>query len=248
MRTLWKQLTFELGMKNLTRFFMGGSGVTSLEDVHNWTATTKTPKKGRVPPVLKVIVFADLQRFQHIDPSKHIAFRYMLERLYSYALSKAGSRPLYTNTWGDGLHLVFNSSEDAAAFCLALVEVGPLIPWKTLGLSADTNFRVGIHSGHVHMHKDKIGGKRLFVGANITHAARIEPVALPGQVLASKAFADSLNASNHDGFECVFVGERYLPKCGEKKFEAYQVIRRQHSIPVATNHAATDRPQAQPRP
>jgi class 3 adenylate cyclase len=226
----WKQWAFELGMKDLTRLFMGGRGAASLDDVRNWTATT-TLKKGGVASVLRDIVFADLQRFQYIDPSKHVAFRHMLERLYSHAVGRAGSRPLYTNTWGDGLHLIYNSPAAAAGFSLAFVEAACLVDWKALGLSLDTNFRVGIHRGYVHMHKDKIGGKKLFVGANITHAARIEPAAIPGQVLTSKAFAESMNESKNDCFECVFVGDRYLAK-SEKKFAAYQAIRRKDSIPV----------------
>lgn len=232
-RSSWKQFgkASERRIKDLICRLKIARRVATADDLHSWIEASSDD---RVTRVLKSILFADLPRFQHLSPSKHVAFHRKLERIFFWALHASGGRPLFANTWGDGLHVIFDSPLEAAAFSLAWIDASKKVDWRGFGLSADTNFRVGIHYGYVQMHKNSIIGRQIFVGASITHAARLEPAAIPGQVLTSKAFADILNTSTDGRFECVFIGERYLSKT-EQKYPAFRLHRKDPDLPAATS-------------
>jgi len=224
MRTTWKRFgkASDLRIKDFIRLLGVKNGMAPADDLSGWIETTSSDW---VTPVLKVILFADLPRFQDLSPSKHVAFHRKFERIFTWALRAAGGRPVFANTWGDGLHAIFDSPARAAAFSLALIDAAAAVDWKFFGLPADTNYRVGIHRGHVQLHKDLILGRNLFVGASITHAARLEPAAIPGQILTSKAFADILNASDDLRFECKYIGNRYLSKT-KMLYPAFELFRK----------------------
>jgi class 3 adenylate cyclase len=212
----------ESWVKGLSRRARIANGIGTGDDLQNWVGAISTD---RVVSTKKTIVFADLPRFQYLSPFKHVDFHRTLERIYSWSASLAGGRPSFVNTWGDALHAIYDSPTQGAAFSLAFVEAAAKVNWQYLGLSADTNFRVGIHYGRVQMHRDKILGHNLFVGCAVTLAARIEPTAIPGQILTSGTFAEALNSSGRGRFQCVYVGERYLSKT-EEKYPAYQLSRK----------------------
>jgi class 3 adenylate cyclase len=223
-RTSWKQLgkTSEFQIKGLIRRLKVANGMAPADDLRDWL---KAVSGDWIPPTSKNIIFADLKRFRDLSPSRHVDFHRMLERIYSWSTHMAGGRPLFANTWGDAIHAIYDSAPQAAAFSLAIVDAAAAVNWQYYGLSTDTNFRVGIHHGPVQMHKDKILGRNLFVGASVIQAARIEPAAKPGQILTSRVFADILNASKDARFECKFIGEKYLSKT-EKICPAFGLFRK----------------------
>jgi hypothetical protein len=49
--------------------------------------------------------------------------------------------------------------------------------------------RIALHAGPVYSCIDPVTGNPNYIGSQVSHAARIEPVTPPGQVYASQAFA-----------------------------------------------------------
>ena len=64
-----------------------------------------------------------------------------------------------------------------------------------------------------------------FLGGHIGHAARIEPVAPPGQVYASQAFAALAAADRVPHFACRYIGQM-SPAKGYGIYPTYHIQRR----------------------
>ncbi|MFZ3376265.1 MAG: adenylate/guanylate cyclase domain-containing protein [Chthoniobacterales bacterium] len=110
------------------------------------------------------------------------------------------------------------------------------------------NIRIGLHTGPVVMHYDPVTRRLGFTGAHVNRAARIEPVAKPGEVFASEEFAalaelgaeierrnagkDSGDSSDAAaGFVCEYAGSMQLAKGYPGRFRIYRVLSRWRSWP-----------------
>ena len=89
------------------------------------------------------------------------------------------------NTWGDALYLVFSTVEDAGRTALRVTEFVTSTDWEELGFHEQLNLRVGLHVGPVYRTTDPITQLPTHTGAHVSRAARIEPIAPPGEVYAS---------------------------------------------------------------
>jgi class 3 adenylate cyclase len=224
MRTPWKQTTktSEHWINGLVRRYKAAVRPELPKELRAWLRGAY----GRAsPPTSKDIIFIDLKWFRCLPPSGHVEFHRTLDRLYLWATKEAGVPPDFANSWGDAVHAIYDSPPRAAAFSLAFVEAAREVDWRRLGLPGTTNFRAAVHRGRVWMLRDEILGRDLFVGDSLTFAARLEPVAVPGQVITSRAFAEAFAASGNQRFECRSLGTRFLPKT-EHRFPAYELIRK----------------------
>jgi class 3 adenylate cyclase len=125
-----------------------------------------------------------------------------LERLGQLAATSKHA-PCEANTWGDAIYAVFDFARDAGLFALELVQMlkEGKPDWLAKGLYWESpsaqggvekhplNIRIGLHTGPVFMHYNPVVRRLGFTGAHVSRAARIEPVAEPGQVFASEEFA-----------------------------------------------------------
>ena len=80
-----------------------------------------------------------------------------------------------------------------------------------LELGQELKVRIGLHVGPVHEFLHPITGKLAYTGTHFARAARIEPVAPPGHVWASREFAamsliEKQADPNPADFACVYVG------------------------------------------
>jgi class 3 adenylate cyclase len=75
-----------------------------------------------------------------------------------------------------------------------------------LGIPLGLDLRVGLHAGPVFAMTDPVRTEMGFVGEHVTRAARIEPVAPPGAVYVTEAFA-ALLALETGNFTCEYVGQ-----------------------------------------
>lgn len=161
---------------------------------------------------IRTMLFADMEGYsklrEHETPQFFVHFLGAIERV----MAAAGDRPVFGNTWGDGLYLVFESATQGAGFALRLRDEIAHTDWAGAGLPAEMNIRIGMHTGPVFRTLDPIIKQENFFGSHVTRAARIEPVAAPGSVYVSEQMAAALAASGTAEFACDYLGLVNLAK------------------------------------
>jgi len=170
------------------------------------------------------------------------------------ASSKHGPRSV--NTWGDAVYAVFDFARDAGLFALEITQLiqEAKSDWLEKGLYWEEyrgeneepvkhplDIRIGLHTGPVVVHYDPLVRRLSFSGAHVNRAARIEPVAKPGEIFASEEFAalaeldaeiewrraDKGSSDGSDpgaGFVCEYAGTMQLAKRYPGRFRIYRVL------------------------
>jgi class 3 adenylate cyclase len=158
------------------------------------------------------ILFADLVGYSRLREEE--VPRYVEGFLAALAgtLRRRRLHPVYKNTWGDAICLVFADPLEAADCALAMRDTIRRTDWSSLGLPRHLNLRIGLHAGPVYCLDEPLMERRNFFGSHVNQAARIEPVTSPGNVYASEAFAALLVGDPRNPFDCRYVGVIVLPK------------------------------------
>ncbi len=175
---------------------------------------------------VKSMLFIDVVGFSALPESVMPCFiEHFLNRV-SLVVAESSHAPHTVNTWGDALYAVFDFVEDAGRFALELNEMveGSAADWQELGLGK-LRIRTGLHAGPVFLHQDAIVRRLGFSGAHVNRAARIEPVADPGGILASEEFAALAAITPGIGYSVEFAGARKLYKNYPGTHRLYRVIR-----------------------
>lgn len=199
---------------------------------------------------VKSMLFADIVGYSKLTENVIPEFvGLFLERISQLAASSKNA-PRYVNTWGDAIYAVFDFAHEAGAFALELtrlIQEGEH-EWLEKGLYWEEDagegaapirhplqFRTGLHTGPVFMHYDPIVRRLGFTGAQVSRAARIEPVAKPGEIYASEEFAAvaelsaeierrSPNGGRAAGFICEYAGTMSFAKGFPGRHRVYRVI------------------------
>lgn len=161
---------------------------------------------------IKSMLFADVKGFSKLREEQTLGFFLHFLREVAAILNKASVAPIFRNTWGDGLFLVFDSAPACAELALELCDRIARLDLTSLGLPEDLMVRVGIHAGPVFHNMDPILAKENFFGSHVNRAARIEPVTMPGCVYASEQMAAVLAISTNAAFHCEYIGQEDLAK------------------------------------
>ena len=207
--------------------------VAALEDANVETADARgrSPLPASAPPDLSaeiaVFLFGDVVGFSKLEEPQLPPFRDHFLGLIARMIDELplSVRPLKRNTWGDAVYLVFPGVRAAGQFALALRDRIARADWTAVGLPAELTMRIGLHAGPAYRCVDPITERLRFLGSHISHAARIEPVAPPGQVYASQAFAALAAAERVTDFVCRYIGQMPLAK-GYGIYPTYHVQRR----------------------
>jgi class 3 adenylate cyclase len=179
----------------------------------------------RAPRVLKTLLFADFAGYSRVQDINAARFQGEFWAIAARAIAASPVAPVFANTWGDGLFVVFDDAPAGAAFALALSEGMQAADWAALGLPATSQIRICLHAGPVFCAFDPVIGRDNYFGASVTRAARIEPITPPGTVFASEAFAATLAASGSMEFVPEYVGTVGLAK-GYGESRVYRLSRR----------------------
>ena len=174
-----------------------------------------TPASEHVPHPLEVeivgLLFADASGFSRLtEPEIPLFIEHFLGTVAA-KIAQAPSKPLQANTWGDGLYLVFDSVAATGTFALSLSEAIRDTDWRGLGFRNEISVRIGLHAGPAFVCTDPVTARVNYLGAHVSRAARIEPIAPPGEVYASGAFA-ALARGEASAFRCAYVGQTPLAK------------------------------------
>ena len=162
------------------------------------------------------ILFADVSGFSKLP--EHSIPAYIQHFLGGAATILASCDPCRIrsrNTWGDALFAIFNDPHDAALMALDLRDWAEAQDWPTLlGLSAEAarplRLRIGLHAGLIFVGRDEIIGEECFMGGHTSLAARLEPIAEEGQILATEEFA--CLTADHSNCAFDYQGIATLPK------------------------------------
>lgn len=184
----------------------------------------RTNKSLEFPSRIMSMLFADAVSYSSLTEQQMPLFvRHFLGAI-GRLVTKAGSKIVEQNTWGDGIFLVFANVESAGEIALDLCDLINSAQWQKSGLPEGLNLRIALHAGPVYSLIDPITQKRGYVGTHVSRAARIEPITPAGQVYASEAFAALAAAQGARGFACDYAGQTPMAK-GYGTFPAYHVRR-----------------------
>ena len=161
---------------------------------------------------MAALLFADAVNFSKLTEAQIPVFVQDFLGAVGSLVARFRPAPLLTNTWGDGLYLVYADVEAAGRFALDLSDLLNATDWTLRGLPADLNLRIALHAGPVYACTDPVTRKDNFIGTHVSRAARLEPITPPGQVYASQAFAALAAARRVADFTCDYVGQTPLAK------------------------------------
>jgi class 3 adenylate cyclase/tetratricopeptide (TPR) repeat protein len=174
-------------------------------------------------PEIRALLFGDAEGFSKLSDEEVPLFAQHFLGLAGKLAAESPHRPLTKNTWGDGLYFVFANVRDAGQFALDLRDVVRATDWTKYRLPP-LSLRIGLHAGPVYSCCDPVTRHTTYIGANVSRAARIEPITPTGQVYASQTFAALAAAEGVKEFRCDYVGQTPMAK-KYGTFPTYVVLR-----------------------
>lgn len=167
---------------------------------------SKTPRK------IYAILFGDVAGYSRLQEEKMAPFVNRFMGLIAATIKPYENSVLFRNTWGDALHLTFDSIEASGLLGLELCEKIIETDWREFDLPKDINIRIGLHAGPVGRYLDPVQGVQLYCGTHVSRTARIEQITPPGYVYASQEFAALAVSMNIESFAVDYAGTINLPK------------------------------------
>jgi len=161
---------------------------------------------------IKAMLFADAVGYSKLTEDQIPIFISSFLGPVGVLNQRSESRPIHSETAGDGLYMVFGSVADAGQYALSLSDMVHSVDWVEEGLPGDMDLRIALHCGPIFCGTDPVTGRALYTGPHTSRTARIEPITPPGQVYASGAFAAVAAASGAQGLEFRYVGRTQLAK------------------------------------
>ena len=187
--------------------------VSQSEESHSTRdATFLVSKHLKIARQVHTMLFGDIVGFSKLREAAAPSFFVKFLGEVAELIKTSDPVPASSNTWGDGLYVVFVDIIDAAQFALNLRDMVLSKDWTTIGLPADTNIRLGMHTGPVYRATDPIIERTNYFGSHVNRAARIEPITTPGAVFCTEQTAGLLAARSEPGFACDYLGVRELAK------------------------------------
>lgn len=174
--------------------------------------------------VRRTMVFGDLKGFSRLGDAQLPRYVETVLGACAGVLERQDSRLRFSNTWGDGLFLVFDDPAAAADCAFDLQAAVSGIDRAACGLPDDLGLRLGIHYGPVFEARDPVLGRTNCFGFHVSRAARVEPITPEGEVYVTEATAAALAVDASDRFRCDYVGRVPLAK-GYGEFPMYSLIR-----------------------
>jgi len=173
---------------------------------------------------LCAVLFADAKGFSLLTEPQVPVFISAVLGAVRRAVAKSGPPPRVLNTWGDGLFAVLDDLGQAARLGELLIEESAKLHCGELGLTQPIVFRVGLHAGPCFTGLDPVTGRSNAYGADISLAARIEPVTVPGKVYCSGSFVGLALATSSANIVFNSLGKVPLAK-GAGEIELWELIK-----------------------
>lgn len=205
---------------------VSGAPTGTLQDVQLWqhadggTENINWPRPRQRKPntglpksdgrIFRAMLFTDLKGYGKL-PDRALPdivgsiFKPMAARCRSLDVT-----PLQIKSWGDGLFLVFETPIAAAHAAFEIMACfEDCVAQAKSEYGGDLALRIGVHFGPVWEREDPFTQTPNLYGRNVTTAARLEALAMPGSICVSENFAAMLAMnpeSRANRFICDYVG------------------------------------------
>ncbi len=160
---------------------------------------------------IKTMLFADVVGFSKLMEASAPAFYFDFLGRVAQEIEASAVAPIASNTWGDGLFIVYDDAAPAVEFALRLRDTITRTDWRAMGLPQLTA-RIAMHTGPVFQAFDPVIKGINHFGSHVTRAARIEPVTAPGSVYVTEQTAAMLKVDGNQDFACDYLGKITLAK------------------------------------
>ena len=163
-------------------------------------------------PEVRALMFADLAGYTRLSESGIIDYVRCFMGSVRDLVESSGNAPVFSNTWGDGIFMVFDGVREAGLFALDLCDMIRGTDWLEKGLERRPSLRIALHAGPVQLCADPITDRPGYFGSHVGRAARMEPITEPGHVYTSGQFAALAECEGIEEFRCDYVGRIPLSK------------------------------------
>ena len=157
------------------------------------------------------VIFADFVGFSRLNETELPRFWNEIMRAIGRLLDKHSENILSRRTWGDAIHVVTVDAATAAAIATDIQYFVDLRRTKRDTL-ARLELRLSAHYAPVYQDYNPIEDTANYYGTALAYAARIEPVAPPGMIFVTEAFAARLAVERPEGYALEYAGELELAK------------------------------------
>jgi class 3 adenylate cyclase len=170
------------------------------------------------------MLFGDFHGFSKLTDEELPRFAKRVLGTVADVLRAHRDHVLYRNTWGDAVYVVLTDVAWAADCALDLQEGMAAIELESEGLPEHLALRLGGHVGPVFQTRDPVLEMDGFMGSHVSRTARSEPVAPPGTVYVTEAFAAALILAGNRDLTCDYVGHVAAAK-GYGRLRMYRLRR-----------------------
>lgn len=192
------------------------TGVTCHEGdlgYHGNTQESQSRIVSKAPPGRREtgLIFADFVGFSRLSDPELPRFWNEIMRAIGRLLDKHRHNVLSRRTWGDAVHVVTTDAATAAAIATDIQYFVDLRRTKRDAL-ARLELRLSAHYAPVFQDYSPIDEIATYFGTALSYAARIEPVAPPGMIFVTEAFAARLAVERPQEYALEYAGELELAK------------------------------------
>jgi len=152
------------------------------------------------------MLFGDVKGFSKLSDEQIPSFVEQLFGALADVLQSFDTSILSTNTWGDGLFVVFEDALSASQCAIALQIAMQNIDLASIGLPSHLALRLGVHYGPIYELNDPVLHRTNYFGAHVTKTARIEPITPEGEVYVTRQLAAELALVDGNEFTTEYVG------------------------------------------
>lgn len=157
------------------------------------------------------IIFADFVGFSRLSDIELPKFGNEIMRAIGRLLDKYNDKVLCRRTWGDAIHVITTDAATTAAIATDIQYFVDLRRTKHDAL-ARLELRLSAHYAPVFQDYSSIDENTNYFGTALSYAARIEPVAPPGMIFVTEAFAARLAVERPHEYALEYAGELELAK------------------------------------
>jgi class 3 adenylate cyclase len=198
------------------------------EDVAFWSGTGRRAfaiaAEGRVTEIAKpqvrpagpttpdgsinaAVLFGDLHGFSKMPESSVLKYAERILGGVGAIFDRYAPHLLSRNSWGDAIFAQFDNVSMAAQCAVDVQNMLKHPEIAELDPGVHMSMRIGLHYGPVQRVFDRVQERVGYMGIHVVEAARIEPIAVPGMIYVSEAFAVALAVDPETKLVCEYLGE-----------------------------------------